>query len=76
MHLLDLLMYFVCLGVIYCILYLISGGDYTEEMGGALVWAPIAAIFTIIYIILFAFAPDWNWCDFDYTFFKNFKIKL
>jgi len=67
MHFLDLIMYFVTCGILWGILALISGGEFTEEMGGALIGMPIWFLYTIFYIVAFAFWPDWNWADFDYN---------
>lgn len=65
MHFLDLIMYFVCAGLLWWILGIISGGDLTEEIG-SIVGMFIMLIFTVTYIVLFALVPDWNWVDFDY----------
>lgn len=67
MHFLDLIMYFVCVFILWGILALISGGEYTNELGG-LIGMLVVIIFTVIYIILFAIAPDWNWVDFNFNF--------
>lgn len=72
MHFLDLIMWFVCVQILWWILGAISGGDLTEEIG-SLVGFFILAIFTVVYIILFAFYPDWNWSDFNYTSWPNLK---
>jgi len=62
MHLLDLLMYFALVLLIWFILDKLSGGELTNELGG-LVGLTIVIVFTIIYIVLFCFWPDWNWID-------------
>ena len=72
MHILDLIMYFVGVYIIWLILYAISDGDYTEEIGGALIGIPILFVYTVLYIILFAFAPDWNWSE----ILKDFTITI
>lgn len=71
MHFLDLIMYFVCALVLWKILELISGRQFTEELGGGLIGTPIMVLFTIIYVILFAFKPDWNWSEFNYAALKT-----
>ena len=65
MHLLDLIMYFVTCGILWGIMAAISGKQLTEELGGALVGMPVMFIYTVLYIIAFAFWPDWNWADID-----------
>lgn len=56
MHILDLIMYFVIGWIIEKI--------YGEEgLGGIFVMM----IYTIVYIILFAIWPDWNWADLSWT---------
>lgn len=72
MHLLDLLMYFVCVSIVWWIMGSISK-DLTEEMGGALIGAPIILILTFVYIWLFAWGPnDWDWID----IFNDLKIYI
>lgn len=63
MHISDLIMYFICLAIIWKLLELISNGEFTEELGGAVIGVPVITIYTIVYIILFCFYPDWNWVD-------------
>lgn len=74
MHLLDLLMYFVCVALFWNTLAWISDGELTEEIGG-LIGIFLVIILTIVYIWLFAWGPnDWNWIDiFNGT--KTFNIK-
>jgi hypothetical protein len=62
MHILDLIMYFVLTSIIWYILEKVSNGEFTEEMGGAFIGLPIMVLYTIIYIILFAWI-DYNWID-------------
>lgn len=62
MHLLDFFMYFPCLALLWKFMDLLSGGQITEELG-ALVGVFVCILFTIGYIIAFAFYPDWNWID-------------
>lgn len=54
MHVLDLIMYFVTAGLLAKIL--------GEDLLSAIFLPP----YTIVYIILFAIWPDWNWSDFDW----------
>ena len=62
MHILDFIMYFPTMGVVWLILRIIGGREYTEELGGALIGMPIIIICTIIYIILFVFC-GFDWID-------------
>lgn len=62
MHILDLIMYFVSCFLLWGILHLISGGEFTQEIGAALVGMPIIVLYTIIHIILFVWI-DYNWID-------------
>lgn len=71
MHLLDLIMYFVLVVLLWWILDKVSGSQWTEELG-SLLGGFIVIIFTIAYIILFCFWPDWNWVD----IFKGFSINV
>ena len=78
MHILDLIMYFVCGWLLWQTLRIISGGDFTEEIG-SLVGYMAMIIFTIVYIILFCFYPDWNWSDLSWAEVKswfNFNFHL
>jgi len=70
MHLLDLLMYFVCLFLLLKILDLIGGGDLTEGLGGVTIGFPITILFTIGYIVMFVYPIDLNWID----IFKQFNF--
>ena len=72
MHILDFIMYFVCLGIIWFILDVISGGDLTNEMGGFFVGLPITMVYTIVYLILFV-VEDYNWIDIFHSISFNFK---
>ena len=62
MHILDFIMYFVTSWVLWKIIEVISGNEWTEELGG-LIGVFIVVIYTIIYIIIFCIYPDWNWID-------------
>jgi len=73
MHILDFLMYWVLLAIIWGGLHFFSGGNLTEELGG-LVGLRIVYIFTIIYIVIFCVFPDLNWIDiFRGTYNVNFS---
>jgi len=73
MHILDFVMYFVTVGIIWFILGIISDGEFTEEIGGALVGFPVIVVWTIIYFILFVWPIDLNWVD---LFKGTWKLKL
>lgn len=68
MHILDLIMYFVTVSLLWKLIGLVTGGEWTEEIGG-LVGMMICVVYTILYIIAFAFWPDWNWSDFSLSDF-------
>lgn len=61
LHVLDFLMYFVTMGVIWFLLHIFSGGELTQELGG-LVGVLIIFVATIIYVALFVFG-GLNWMD-------------
>ena len=48
MHVLDLIMYFVLVGLIWFLMDKIWGGEITEELGG-LIGSMVIIVFTIIY---------------------------
>jgi hypothetical protein len=60
-HILDIVMYFVVIGVFWFLLDWLSDGEYTNELGG-LVGLFLSIIITIIYVILFAFC-GWDWAE-------------
>lgn len=62
MHILDFVMYLVTAGVIWGLLDIVGKGEYTQELGG-LIGLFIIFLYTIAYIIVFCFWPDWNWTD-------------
>jgi len=62
MHILDLIMYVVLSILLWIAIDKLFNGEFTNELG-AIAGFFIMAIFTIIYVILFAFYPDWNWVD-------------
>jgi hypothetical protein len=53
-HILDIVFWFVSVGIIWWLLDYFSNGEYTNELGG-LIGLTIIIIYTIIYIILFGF---------------------
>lgn len=65
MHILDLIMYFVCAGIIWFILDKGWKGEFTQGLGG-IIGLMIIAVYTIIYVILFAFC-GLNWVDFHWS---------
>jgi len=71
MHFLDLIMYFVTLGILWFIIGWMTDGEWTEELGG-IIGLVIIVVYTILYIVAFAFWPDWNWCDFHSPFTTGF----
>jgi uncharacterized RDD family membrane protein YckC len=73
MHILDLIMYFVTAGLLWFIMDIIGGGDYTKELGGV-IGATIMVIYTIVYIVLFVIG-SYNWIDIFHSF-KNFTLDI
>jgi len=74
MHILDFIMFFPCILLLWWILDKVFDGDFTEELGG-LIGLFILFIFTIVYVIVFAIYPDWNWVDiFNGTLTINIKL--
>lgn len=74
-HLLDLIMYFVCVFLIWRVFL---PEEYREELG-ALIGCFVLAIFTIIYLILFSIYPNWNWIDLFHglgNYFTSIKLSL
>lgn len=69
MYVLDFIMYFVLGFVVWKILAIISGDQYTEELGGMTVGLLVLIVYTIIYIYIF-WSPTTNWSDFDYSQIK------
>lgn len=75
MHILDLIMYFVTAGLLWFVMDKISGGEFTNELGG-LVGSGVMVIYTIVYIIMFVFA-DYNWIDIFHSISNyTFSIQL
>ena len=73
MHILDLIMYFVTAGLLWFIMDIIGGGDFTQELGGV-IGATIMVIYTIVYIVLFVIG-SYNWIDIFHSF-KNFTLDI
>ena len=61
MHILDFIMFFPLAGILWWIIEKLSGGEFTNELGG-LIGTFIEIIFLIIYIVIFA-VFDNNWID-------------
>ena len=64
MHLLDLIMYFFIAWLLWRFIDYLSDGEWTNELG-TLIGLFVLIVYSIIYITLFAFWPDWNWIDFS-----------
>ncbi len=76
MHVLDLIMYFVTVILLWLTMHLLSGGEMTEELGGALIGFPVIVIYTIIYIAIFVWPGNYNWVDIFHNGIKtNFNLK-
>lgn len=75
MHILDIIIYFISVPLIWLLLGVLSKGELTEELGGV-IGTIIIAVYTIIYVIIFG-VFDVNWSDIHFTFgwLKNFKLK-
>jgi uncharacterized RDD family membrane protein YckC len=73
MHILDLIMYFVTAGLLWFIIDIIGGGDYTKELG-SVIGATIMVIYTIVYIVLFVIG-SYNWIDIFHSI-KNFTLDI
>lgn len=58
-HMLDLIMYLV-IGIIIWFVFLPN--DFKEELG-ALIGITIMLVYSILYLVLFAIIPNWNWVD-------------
>lgn len=58
LHLLDFVMYFVVMYLIYCV----TDDEHKKEFGIIALFI-ILLIATIIYLIIFAVYPDLNWVD-------------
>ncbi len=63
MHLLDLIMYFFIAWLLWRFVDYLSDGEWTNELG-TLIGLSVLIVYSIVYIVLFAFWPDWNWVDF------------
>ncbi len=71
MHILDLLMYFVCGWVLWWLMDIIWQGEITNELGG-LIGMLVIVIYTIIYIAVF-WVGNCNWID---VFQGHYHINL
>ena len=60
-HILDLLMYFPCVSLLWKLMDFLSDSQATEELG-AFVGLFIMGLFTVFYIIIFGVC-DYNWID-------------
>ena len=74
MHILDLIMLPVIIGIIWFLLDIIGGGELTEELGG-LIGLLIIFIVGVVYIILFWIGP-YNWVDIFNSASFNVNLKL
>lgn len=90
MHILDLIMYFVTAGLLWFLIDIMSGGDFTQELGAlknnvtrlkedhirGLVGVLAMIVYTIVYIIMFVFV-DYNWIDIFHSISNyTFSIQL
>lgn len=73
-HILDLIMYIFFLIVLWGLIDIVFDGEYTTEYG-SIVGCAILLIFSIIYILLFAVYPDFNWVDI-FTSIKLSPVKI
>lgn len=75
-HILDFVMYFVTIIILWYGMKIISNNQLTEEIGGCL-GVMIILVYTVIYIYLFVW-QEHNWIDiFNSTSkFINFNFKL
>ena len=74
MHFLDLIMYFVTVVLLWFLIDKVTDGVGTHDISipGHEIRTPggifIIIFYTLVYILIFAIAPDWNWVDFDFRF--------
>ena len=61
MHILDLIMYFPIMYLIYLLIDKLSGSQYTTEIGAG-IGCLILIVATIIYVVIFVII-DCNWID-------------
>ena len=61
MHILDLIMYFVCGSILWWIMDVLWQGEITNELGG-LIGVFVLLVYTIVYIVMFV-VGDLNWID-------------
>jgi hypothetical protein len=62
MHLLDFILFFPIMGIIWFLLDKFSNGELTNELGGC-VGTLVMLLCAAIYIVLFTWIPDLNWVD-------------
>ena len=73
MHILDLIMYFVTVGLLWIITDRINKGDLEKELRLKVIHVVIF-IYTMVYIILFVIG-SYNWIDIFHSF-KNFTLDI
>lgn len=67
MHTLDFIMWFLCIIFLCSIMDVLCISKITHKIDGFIGYI-ILIVFTVIYIILFAVYPDYNWFDFNINF--------
>ena len=73
-HLVDLIMYFILLVLLWHLIDKLSNSEYTEELG-VLIGLVIVLIYTAIYIVIFAYFDN-NWVDLFSGFVFDIDMKL
>jgi|LakMenEpi03Aug12_release.lakeMendotaPanAssembly.Ray.scaffolds.fasta_scaffold184329_3 hypothetical protein len=73
MHILDLIMYFVTVGLLWFITDKITIGDLEKEIR-VKVCQIVIFVYTIVYILMFVFV-DYNWIDIFHSI-KNFTLDI
>lgn len=68
-HILDIIMYFVLLWIIWKLL----PKDYQDEVGGATVGCGVITFYTLMYLVVFVFC-DVNWIDIINGIHIKFKL--
>lgn len=74
MHVLDFLMWIVLSIALWFIIDKLSDGEFTHELG-AIGGCFIIIAFSILYLIVFAFYPNWNWVDI-FKFLKDYSYNI
>lgn len=67
MHILDLIMYFIILAIIYKM----CGGEEMEM--GALIFIPVSIAYSVVYTGLFYFG-EYNWIDIFNNLYLNIQL--